>query len=247
MLAWFILGLSVLAAVLLGGRWFATADPKLLAKVLKWGGLAILAAAMVFLAVTGRIGIALVLAAALATLARRWHRIRFPSFSANPRVGQASEASSEYLAMTLDHDSGEMRGRVLRGRFAGRELHELDLDLLLELLAECELNDADGARLLETYLDRTQGDAWRAAGHGEAGGGAGGRTGGRTGGRASAARSAPMAFEEAYEILGLAPGASEDEIKEAHRKLMQKIHPDHGGSTYLAAKINQAKDVLLGA
>lgn len=234
MLAWFILGLSVLAAVLLAGRWFATAEPKLLAKVVKWGAIIILVATMAFLAVTGRIGIALLLAAVLATLVRRWHRLRIPSFGGKASAGHASEANSEYLAMTLDHDSGEMHGRVLRGRFAGRELHELELPSLLDLLAECELNDADAARLLETYLDRTQGEDWRTAYEG-----AGGPTGAQS--------RAPMAREEAYEILGLAPGASANEIKEAHRKLMQKLHPDHGGSTYLAAKINQAKDLLLGA
>jgi DnaJ-domain-containing protein 1 len=57
---------------------------------------------------------------------------------------------------------------------------------------------------------------------------------------------APFSKNEAYDLLGLKPGATEDEIKSAHKRLMKDFHPDKGGTDYLAAKINQAKDVLLG-
>ena len=151
--------------------------------------------------------------------------------------------------MTLDHDSGAMEGSVLQGRHAGRRLDELSEPQLLDLLDECSLRDDEGRRLLEAYLDRTLGADWREraeerAAHTHAGAGTGaGR--GQGWGRKSAGRT-PMTREEAYEILGLSPGAREDEIKEAHRTLMRKLHPDHGGSNYLAAKINQAKELLLG-
>jgi DnaJ-domain-containing protein 1 len=104
---------------------------------------------------------------------------------------------------------------------------------LLRLLNECHANDPDGVRLLEAYLDRRFPD-WRTAdqndepAHPEA--------------RPS---SATMTKEEAYQVLGLPPGAGPDEVRRVHRTLMKKLHPDQGGSTYLAARVNQAKDTLL--
>ena len=236
MLAWFILGVSLLAALVLAARWLVSADPKVLAKVLKWGALGIGAAVVVFLAVTGRLALALPVAFVMLALMRRRHGFRFPMAGRAPSAGQTSEAASEYLAMTLDHDSGAMGGRVLRGRFAGQELGGLGFDQLIELLAECRLYDEEGARLVETYLDRTQPEDWRQRAASAAGGGE----------RAAAGpRAGPMTIDEAREVLGLQPGATPEQIKEAHRRLMQKIHPDHGGSSYLAVKINQAKEILL--
>ena len=120
---------------------------------------------------------------------------------------------------------------------SGRRLEELELDELVELWRECHAADRQSAAVLEAYLDRSQGESWR-----EAAGAAAGSEGGGAGGDGGA-----MSQDEAYSILGLEPGASKDEVREAHRRLMQKVHPDHGGSNYLAAKINEAKDLLLGA
>jgi len=143
--------------------------------------------------------------------------------------------------MTLDHDSGEMSGVVREGRFTGRGLEELSEEDLIALWRECRAEDDQSAAVLEAYLDRTRGEAWRArAGAGRA------RADGQGGG-GPASSGGHMTAEEAYEILGVAPGASDAEIHEAHRRLMQKLHPDHGGSNYLAAKINEAKDLLLGS
>jgi hypothetical protein len=134
--------------------------------------------------------------------------------------------------MRLDHDSGDMTGRVLAGEQAGRALDELIERELFSLRDEIA-GDEESLALLEAYLDRRL-PGWREHVEGD--------TTARTGGAADASA---MTDEQAYEILGLAPGAGEAEIRAAHRRLMKRVHPDQGGSTFLAAKINQAKDWLL--
>jgi len=149
-----------------------------------------------------------------------------------PAAGQTSTVATPFLRMTLDHDTGSMTGTILQGRFSGMRVEELGGADLLALLRECRAEDEEGARLLEAYLDRVRPD-WRDELAGERPGGSGRPAGG------------DMTVEEAYAILGLAPGADAEAIKEAHRRLMVKLHPDHGGSDYLATKINRARDVLL--
>ncbi len=144
-----------------------------------------------------------------------------------------SKVASSLLEMELDHDSGGIRGKVLVGSFAGRDLDDLQPAELSALLRECLAGDPDGARLLEAYLDR-RAPGWRedADGH-------------RDARQRGPARSGAMTDEEAYEILGLQPGAGQEAIREAHRSLMKRIHPDAGGTSGLAARVNQAKDTLL--
>ena len=143
--------------------------------------------------------------------------------------GQVSRVRTAFVEMTLDHDSGAMRGQVLAGQFAGRALDDLDIDALIALLREA---DDETRSLLVPYLDRRDA-GWREHAQGDA---AAGR---------AAPGSAKMTEEEAYQILGLQRGASERDITRAHRALMKKFHPDQGGSTYLAARINEAKEKLL--
>lgn len=148
-----------------------------------------------------------------------------------PSAGQQSKVETRFLRLILDHDSGEMSGQVLDGQFSGSTLEQLALEQLLILLQECR-QDRESVQLLEAYLDRVHGEAWRAQTQ------AGAESG-------SAGFSDQMTQSEAYEILGLTAGASRAQIKSAHRRLIQKLHPDRGGSTYLAWKINQAKALLL--
>jgi hypothetical protein len=145
-------------------------------------------------------------------------------------TGQTSQVRSQFLDMTLDHDNGGLTGRIVAGPNAGHSLDEFDLPQLAAMMAGF---DAESTALLESYLDRRF-PAWRQNAEGHAAGGQG-----------RAASSGKMTDEEAYQILGLQPGAGRDEIGRAHRALMKKLHPDQGGSTYLAARVNEAKDTLL--
>ena len=151
---------------------------------------------------------------------------------------QVSAIRTRYLEMHLDHASGSMDGEVLSGPFAGRRLHDLDLDALLRMLELYRESDSQSAAVLEAYLDRERGPDWRSQDRGADDGG--GRTGSQTGGSSGA-----MGETEACSILGLKSGADAEAIRDAHRRLMQKLHPDRGGSDYLASKINEAKRVLL--
>lgn len=157
--------------------------------------------------------------------------------SAGPLGGQRPPIVTKHLNLVADANTGKLYGTVLSGRFRNRRLTELSLEQLLDVREQCRRDDPDATLLIEAYLDQVYGAAWKAKAEGRPFGSAG---------PASATGSA-MTREEAYQILGLKPGASDGDIREAHHRLMLKLHPDQGGSDYLARRINQAKDVLLEA
>lgn len=140
----------------------------------------------------------------------------------------SSTARTLYLEMTLDHESGRMDGRVRQGRHEGQRLSELSLTALLELYRIYDRDDRESAQLLAAFIERTFGNQWNNQA------------------KQTPASEVSLDREEALRILGLDESATEDEIIAAHRRLMQKVHPDRGGSDYLASRINQAKDHLLG-
>ena len=144
---------------------------------------------------------------------------------ANAASGRQSTVETQLLRMVLDHDSGAMSGLVLAGDFAGQSLDDMEREQLDSLLAQFQQQDEDSARLLQTYLAKRFGEQEQYRQTGSPG-------------------SSELSRAEALAILGLEEGASDAEIDEAHRRLMQKMHPDRGGSDYLAARINQAKDLL---
>jgi hypothetical protein len=221
-------GVALLFGLMLLGRAFANADPKQLARFVKWAAIALAVAAVIALAVSGRLSLLLAITAGLLPMLRRLHSVI--GGLRGPAAGATSEVETSYVRMSLDHDTGAMSGTVLQGRFAGMRLDEMRRADLLALLRECRTADEEAARLVEAWLDRTDPE-W----HGErAGAGAPPRRGG-----------ADITTDEAYEILGLQPGADAAAIKAAHHRLMKQLHPDRGGTDYFAAKINRARDVLL--
>jgi hypothetical protein len=218
--------------VLVAMNVFAKANPRTLAPILKTaGGVGALGAAG-FLAIRGQIGLAVPLGVAgLGMLG--WLPFGpagiFQRTQKSP--GQVSRVRSAFIEMELDHDTGAMRGRILAGQHEGADLDALDLTTLRGFLGQI---DQESQALLMAYLDRRE-PAWRDDLEGDAAPGPDG----------AGWSSGKMTEEEAYQILGVPPGASAQDIGRAHRTLMKKLHPDQGGSTYLAARVNEAKDVLL--
>jgi hypothetical protein len=217
--------LALLVGVLLFISWYkrapSTQQKRIRGRMLLFGGLGI----VLLLLVTGHLNpLIAVVVAALAI----GQRILAVASMANIFKGFRNSMKG---AAGPNHDTGEMDGVVLEGTYQGRRLTELGSDELMDLLALCRAEDAQSASVLEAYLDRMHGGDWREMFRGA--------------GHEQGSEATRMSEVEAREILGVEAGASREEVIEAHRRLMQKNHPDRGGSTYLAAKINQAKEVLL--
>ena len=236
-MVWLAVGAGLLLLLLWLARIFATARVETIRKGAIWGGAVAGGGALLLVLSTGRGAQALWTLGLFAPLLWRWGRgwlaaRRFRWDEAAGGTGAAGESAVETatLAMRLDHATGRMSGTVRRGRHAGRELAALTLPELLALLADCRAEDPDSVALLEAWLDRLDAD-WRAAEAATPPPGAAG------GGR--------MTREEALAVLGLAEGADAAAIRAAHRRLMRAAHPDQGGSDWLAARINQARDILL--
>ncbi len=146
-------------------------------------------------------------------------------------AGQKSRVSASQLSMELDHDTGIMDGEVVAGPLKGKRLSQLQQAELQKFHDQCRAANDQSLPLFEAWLDRTQSE-WRSSWGGN---------------QRATANAGSMSKEEAYAVLGLKPGASPEDVKSAHKRLMKEFHPDRGGSDYLAAKINMAKDVLLAA
>jgi hypothetical protein len=252
---WLILGAALFAGVVLVLRWFIGAEPKTILRMLKWTGLALAVLFAVMLLVSGRLAwLWVALVGLLPWISRLRMLGRFMKAARGPSKGRQSEVKTQFVLMRLDHDTGDMDGEVLQGPFAGQNLSNLSRDDVISLCRSAA-SDPQSVSVLEAYLDRVHGDDWDQGGAGSTGEGSagGGSAGGRSSGWGSrqsqggprGQEGGPMGIDEAYSILGLDASATEAEIKRCHKELMKKVHPDHGGSDYLASKINEAKELLL--
>lgn len=233
-----LLGFAALGVILLILRGLAYADTKLLLRVLRYSGAGGLGLFTVLLALTGRMGPAIFLGSmawGLATGGHVWPH-GWPHYSrgsSRPRSssGRTSSVRAVWVEMELNHDTGEMHGTILKGAHAGKSLDQLSREDVANLYFEASADDAESGRLLEAWLDRVIGPEWRNDARQR---------------ESTTASQTSMSRDEALKILGLGDGAGDDEIRAAHRRLMLQNHPDKGGSDYLAAKINEARDTLLG-
>lgn len=232
-----ILLIAFLIAVLTLITWLKK-TPKSQLKGLYWKlGLSLAAMILILLAATGRVHWVSAVIGALLPFARKALPIAIRFFpllqhlhkirpKPQPKTGNSSQVHTSVLAMTLDHDSNRLSGEVINGPFAGQTLDSLDLEQLQTVLEYCQQQDQDSVKLLVSYLNHRFGHHWQKKPPPNSG-------------------EQPMNVHSALAILGLKKGASKQEVIKAHRKMMQKMHPDHGGSDYLAAQINAAKDLLI--
>ena len=239
--------IAIALAVWLLMRWFIRTPPKQVVATVKRAGLVIALLVLALLVVTGRLNwLVAAGAAAIPFLKKGFVLLRYlpmvqglfggAAKAANPggHRNPFSTLETRFLRVSLDISTGNLDGEVLEGAFEGEFLSKMSLPNLLTLLGVCNTEDPRSAALLTAYLDRHH-TGWRAqAGHG-----------GRREQTQDHGQNGNMSPAEARDILGINPDASENDILQAHRRLIHKLHPDRGGSTYLAAKINQAKDCLI--
>jgi len=233
-----IAGVVAIVVLYLLLQMFRAANPAVLARALRIVGGVVALAVAAFTGIRGELAVAVPLGIFGAGLLG-WSPFGISGFpnigglfgmGGQGSPGRTSTVRSRYFEMTLDHNSGGLSGRFIAGPHVGHALEEFDLPQLLQMIPEL---DAESVPLLESYLDRRF-PAWRQNAQADA-----------AGRQSRPPPSGKMTDEEAYQILGLKPGAGRDEIGRAHRALMKKLHPDQGGSTYLAARVNEAKEVLL--
>ena len=247
-MSFLIFGVCLLIGCILIVQWYVSASPKVVLRYLKYTAIFGLFVGGIVLFMTGlkvwafsTLPVLLLWAGRLIRLApmvmflkrffiknKNYSRASNSASWSKEPTGQTSQISTNFLEMELDHDTGEMFGKVLKGNFKGRGLGELVFEDLMELLCECR-DDEQSVQVLSAYLDHYHDTDWRDS----------------LGENKKKSADGEMSRAQALDILGLKEEASVQEIKKAHQRLMLQNHPDRGGSTFLASQINHAKDVLL--
>lgn len=234
-MVWVVVILLLAVGLVLLVRWFSTTEPRHVVSALRWTAVGIGVALLLVVLWGGArplLGAAVPLL--LPLLIRLPALLRRLGSLGGPGGGRSSTVETRYLRMRLDHDSGAVEGTVKEGPFRGRRLDELSDGDLSDLLRECRAEDPDSAAVLEAWIER----------HRPEGGAGDGETG--SGEEPRARPAGGMSRGEALEILGLEEGADEAAVKAAYHRLMQQVHPDRGGSDWMAAKLNEARRILLG-
>ncbi|MEH6630930.1 MAG: DnaJ domain-containing protein [Halopseudomonas aestusnigri] len=235
---YFILGLGLFVGLIFLSHWYSKANPAIVIKTLKIIVLVTGLLIALFLIFTGRIFLVLAaLPLLIPFLLRSRALLQRLKAAAGGTPGKTSQVVTKFLRMVLLHDSGEMDGEVLSGAQEGRRLSELSLVDIEQLYRVYVIEENKSADLLSAYAERRFGSEWQC--------GEGANQRGQADREGSSFSNASLDRKNALEILGLDEAATEDDIREAHKNLMQKLHPDHGGNNYLATQINRAKDVLL--
>ena len=248
-IVWFLLGFVGLLLLIGLFQLFRSVDTSKLATGLRWTGCATLLALSLPFFLSGNVlpAVCLVLVAVwlvgrlplkLAGRLAGFVSGRSAAHDAEPVGSPISIVETSHLQMRVDREHGPLAGSVVEGRFGGRTLGEMSPDELLLLLADLRDADMAGARLLEAWVERALGPGWRQRA-------ANGADAARASSRQVSAHEGPMTPEDAFAVLGLKAGAEDQEVREAHRRLMRQAHPDAGGSDVRAARLNVAKDLLL--
>jgi len=241
-----LLAIIIIVALFFFLRWFRNKPARQISQTLKTIALYVCIGLIIFLAISGRLHWLFALLASLLPFAkrllpllryipllsngyRRYQARRTTSQTTKP--GQHAPIETRFIRMTLNHDSGRIDGTIIDGPLSGKNLSQLGLQQLLTCWRHWQQQDQESARLLEAFLDQSHAPQWREQTN--------------TKNNNQTPPDGRMTQDEALAILGLEHPANHDEIIQAHRHLISKLHPDRGGSTYLTAKINQARDLLL--
>jgi len=234
-----LVGLLLLVGLVMVIRWYASADTQSVLRFFKWLAYVILGFLLIFFVFSGRLGWTFM---ALPALIPIFLRLRtalrtYKNFSKMMGLGgtqasnQTSDVETKTLKMSLNQDTGEMTGIILDGPNTGKKIEEMGREEIFQVVGYCLQNDHEAAQILEAYLDRSDPD-WRSSFYSNE--------------QAPDSKVKGMERKEALQVLGLGDEATDLQIKKAYHNLISNLHPDKGGSAYLAAKINQAKETLLG-